>query len=312
MGKTSFLLQLPALLPGHTIPVFLDLQRPAATQTPASFFYRIARGISRDARPYRVIISMPEKKQFESSPFEAFEDWLEDVCLPALKDFNLLLTFDEFEKLGQAIEKGKLGTDVLDELRTLIQHETKMAFLFAGVQTLEALGPNASSYFINVSPMPISYLKPEEARELITDPDSQAEFTLTYEETVITRITEITRCHPYLVQLVCSALVEAANAAETSRADMPLLEKAIRHALEQGELYFRNVWDETAGPDGQPLLRKIAASETPIGFEEAGVQAALSRMVKHRVLTLHENGTYEVEVPPIRQWVTGFAPVNEE
>ncbi|MEE4359580.1 MAG: hypothetical protein V2I97_24110 [Desulfococcaceae bacterium] len=95
MGKTSFLLQLPALLPGNTIPIFADLQRPAVVQDTASFLYSLARAVSSDARPYRIIISPPERQFFEKSLFSAFEDWLEKEALPKLQNFNILLTFSE-------------------------------------------------------------------------------------------------------------------------------------------------------------------------------------------------------------------------
>ncbi len=311
MGKTSFLLQLPALLPGHTIPVFVDLQRPARTQNTTSFLYHIARAISRDARPYRLIIPSPKKEEFTDSPFEAFETWIEDICLPILKNFNILLTFDEFEKLGEAIEKGKIDHEILDELRHLIQHQTQMAFLFAGVRTMEDLGPDWSSYFINIKPVSISYLLPEEARSLITDPDPEANFTLKYDEEVVNQIINMTCCHPYLVQLVCSAIVEEANAAKTNYVDLPLLDKAVIRSLQQGEPYFRNVWDEMASQSGQTVLRQIAISEKPLDLHEAdsNIQIALSRMVKLKVLTKND-GTYEVEVPLVKKWILELAPVG--
>ncbi|MCP4352512.1 MAG: sodium/proton-translocating pyrophosphatase [Desulfobacterales bacterium] len=311
MGKTSFLLQLPALLPGNTIPIFADLQRPAFVQDTASFLYSLARAISSDARPYRIIIPSPERQFFEKSPFSAFEDWLDKEALPKLQNFNILLTFDEFENLGKAIEKEKISTDLLDELRHLIQHQTQMAFLFAGVKTMEDLGQNWSSYFINIKPVPMSYLLPDEVHELIVNPDKNANFTLKYHEEVITRITEMTKCHPYLVQLVCSAVVEEANLAKNNFADSEILEKAVNRALQQGEPYFRNVWDEMAGTDGQEILRQIALSETPLNFPDTDtkIQKALAQMVKLKVLTKTDE-KYSVEVPLVKQWITELAPVK--
>ncbi len=311
MGKTSFLLQLPALLPGNTIPIFADLQRPAFVQDTASFLYSLARTISSDARPYRIIIPSPERQFFEKSPFSAFEDWLDKEALPKLQTFNILLTFDEFENLGKAIEKEKISTDILDELRHLIQHQTQMAFLFAGVKTMEDLGQNWSSYFINIKPVPMSYLLPDEVHELIVNPDKNANFTLKYHEEVITRIIEMTKCHPYLVQLVCSAVVEEANLAKNNFADSEILEKAVNRALQQGEPYFRNVWDEMAGTDGQEILRQIALSETPLNFPDTDtkIQKALAQMVKLKVLT-KTDGKYCVEVPLVKQWITELAPVK--
>jgi hypothetical protein len=129
--------------------VFVDLQRPAATASDGAFFFSLSSAIARDAQPYHLILPPPERARFEGSPFEAFEGWLEQA-LPKLQDYHVLLAFDEFEKVNQAFKAGKLSLSVLDQIRYLIQHQAKLALLFAGVQTLDELGPDWSSYFINV------------------------------------------------------------------------------------------------------------------------------------------------------------------
>ncbi len=304
MGKTSFLLQLPALLPGNTLPVFLDLQRPTATQSTAAFFYNIARAISRDARPYRLLVDPPLREGFAASPFEAFAAWLEDVGLPALQDFNVLLTFDEFEKLGEAVESGRLDRQIFDELRYLIQHQTRLALLFAGVQTLDELGPAWSSYFINVKPLAIGYLHPAEAEELIRQPDRGASFNLTYADDVVAEILSQTACHPYLLQLLCSAIVDESNSQTTLYVDRSLLEAALPRALDQGEPYFRNIWDEMAGPEGRVLLHHIAEAAAPVNLREAPV---LTHLVRRRILKRNDSG-YCIEVPLVRRWLVERAP----
>lgn len=304
MGKTSFLLQLPALLPGNTLPVFLDLQRPTATQNTAAFFYYIVRAISRDARPYRLTIEAPRRDAFTASPFEAFAAWLEDVALPALQDFNLLLTFDEFEKLGEAVQSGRLEERVFDELRYLIQHQSQLALLFAGVQSLDELGPAWSSYFINIKPLTIDYLTPEQAEALIRRPDPGLEFNLTYPQAVVEQLIAETGGHPYLLQLLCSAIVEESNAAQTLTIDASLVARAIPRALDQGEPYFRNIWDEMAGPEGRDPLRRIAEADSPLPLPDS---PALRRLLRRRVIT-RDGAGYRVEIPLVRRWVVERAP----
>lgn len=299
MGKTSFLLQLPALLPGNTVPVFLDLQRPTATQSTAAFLYSIARAISRDARPYRLIVGLPQRAAFDESPFEVFADWLEDVALPALQDFNLLLTFDEFEKLGEAVALNRLNEQIFDELRYLIQHQTRLALLFVGVQTLDELGPAWSSYFINVKPLTIGYLRPAEAEELIRRPDARADFKLVYPDEIVNEIIAQTHAHPYLLQLVCSAVVEESNARQMLQVDAALLDAALARALDQGEPYFHNIWHEMAGPDGQRFLLQVARSDSPLLLES---QPALNRLVYRRILA-QADGEYRIEVPLVQRWL---------
>jgi hypothetical protein len=250
------------------------------------------------------MVEPPQQTAFNAAPFAAFAAWLEDIALPALQEFNLLLTFDEFENLGKAVEAGRLDSQIFDELRYLIQHQTRLALLFAGVQTLDELGPAWSSYFINVKPLTIGYLNPAEAEELIRTPDPGADFRLTYADAVVAEIMAQTRCQPYLLQLLCSAIVEESNARATLHADTVILEAALVRALDQGELYFRNVWDEMAGPEGQPLLRQIAQASTSLSLPDS---PALARLVRRRVLTRTEAG-YTVEIPLVRRWIAERAP----
>jgi hypothetical protein len=309
MGKTSFLLQLPALLPGKTVPVFIDLQRPATTSNDSAFFYNLARAITESARPYLINIPGPVRERFDERPYEAFDIWLYDIVVPRLQDNNLLLCMDEFEKAGQALDAKKLTSAVLDELRSLIQHQEKMAVLFAGVQTLDELGPNWSSYFINVRSLTIGYLETKEAEELIRNPDPEVEFPLKYQDEAVADILADTLGHPYLLQLVCSCIVELANQRRTTRADTELVEAGKKMALERGQPYFRNIWDEMAGPEGQVLLRQAAASAGAVSLTPAGAAArqALERMVQLRVLRKSSNG-YSVEVPLVARWVNEYAP----
>jgi len=308
MGKTSFLLQLPALLPGRTVPAFISLQDPAATSSDSSFLYAIAHAITRDAQPQRLILPAPERERFESRPFEALDEWLARAA-KALQDFNLLLTFDEFEQAGAAFESGQLSRNVLNELRTLIEHQQKMALLFAGVQTLDELGPGWSSYFINARTLTMGYLQRAEAEELIRNPDPQVPFELSYDDDVVERILEETLGHPYLVQLVCSCLVECANRHDTRLADEELIEEAEELAFERGANYFNNVWLEMAGEDGQSLLRQVAAVHILLKLDpqDAAQRKALSRMLRLKVLHRSESG-YTVEVPLVARWVNEYAP----
>lgn len=308
MGKTSFLLQLPALLSGKTIPVFMDLQRPAFLTDDAAFLFNVARSISRDARPYRLIIPSPNRYDFQLAPFAAFDDWLEEKALPALGEFNLLITLDEFEKLGLAISSEQLSLKLLDEIRHTIQHQEKISLLFAGVQTLEQLGPEWTSYFINVLPLRISYLNPSEAEDLIRNPDHEIEFNLNYTDDAVSKIIQETHCHPYLLQLVCFSIVELANTQKTTNVNYNLVESAISTALKQGTLYFQNIWDETAGPIGQRWLERIAQYEQPVNFDLSEKdQEVIDKLIQHSVLA-EINGDFAFEVPLFKRWIIEYAP----
>lgn len=304
-GKTSFLLNLPRLLPSNLLPVYLDLQSAAATEDEAAFCYAIVRAIVKDSRSQGVKFpDLPPRKEFRASPYTALEDWF-DRALPKLGDRRLLLNLDEFEKIGAAIGAGRLSLRLFDQLRHLIQHYDALGFLFSGVQTLDELGPNWSSYFISVVPIEMLYLEPHEAEELLVNPDP--EFELRYDAGIVDRVLSLTRSHPYLVQLLGSAMVTEANAHYTKLITPELLQAAIDRAFTLGEPYFTNVWTDFTGTtpeevaQGQELLLEIANHEekTEVLIPNKG---ALQRLLRYHILET-VNGSYRFEIPLMERWV---------
>jgi hypothetical protein len=313
-GKSSFLLNLRELLPSKLLPVYLDMQNSAVTTNEAAFCQSLVRTISKDSRSQGVELpAIPQRKEFHDTPYIALEDWLEEA-LPKLGNRRLLLNLDEFEKIGSAINEGRLSLRLFDQLRHLIQHYDQLGFLFSGVQTLDELGPNWSSYFISVVPIEMLYLKPPEAKDLLVNPDP--EFTLRYDTGIVEEILTLTRCHPYLLQLIGSSLVKLANERHSQLVTSDLLQAAIPEAFTNGQPYFTNVWTEFTGTSraevkaGQELLLALAQgnqSSSVAGNETA--QAARRRLLRYHVIE-NINGSDRFEVPLIERWVRERAITN--
>jgi hypothetical protein len=318
-GKSSFLLNLPRLLPSDMLPIYLDMQSAAVTTDEAAFCQGLVRAISKDSRSQGVELpAIPQRKEFLDTPYIALEDWLEQA-VAKLGDRRLLLNLDEFEKIGSAINAGRMSLRLFDELRHLIQHYDQLGFLFSGVQTLDELGPNWSSYFISIVPIEMLYLEPHEAQDLLLNPDP--EFTLRYDTDIVEEILTFTLCHPYLLQLVGSALVTQANLRHTQLVTSDLLQAAIQDAFTLGEPYFTNVWTEFTGTSpaevsaGQELLLTLAQGDQPTAVDEdetavgAHLRAPLRRLLRYHVIENAGNG-YCFEVPLLEQWVRERAVRN--
>jgi len=302
-GKTSFLLNLPRLLPSDLIPIYLDMQQASMTESEGDFCYGLVRAICRDASGQGLPFTLPQRVDFYTKPFPTLEDWL-DTALPQLGDRRLLLNLDEFEKIGSAIQQGRLSDRLFDELRSLIQHYDRLGFLFSGVQTLDELGPHWSSYFISIVPMEMHYLEPPEAEDLLRNPDP--EFALHYAPDVVETLLYLTRCQPYLLQLLGSALVTQANLIHTDLATADLLQAAIPAAFTNGEPYFANVWTEFTGTNweeviaGQKLLKALALGTSP--STDHYTQAARQRLRRYHVIEQIGDGE-AIEIPLFQQWV---------
>jgi len=311
-GKTSFLYNLPRLLPSSLLPVYLDIQSSAITTDEAAFCQGLVRAIHRDSRSQGIELPIiPTRQEFLETPYITLEDWLEQA-IPRLGERRLLLNLDEFEKIGAAIKEKRLSLNLFDELRHLIQHYDSLAFLFSGVQTLDELGPNWSSYFISVVPLEMTYLEPDEAESLLTNPDP--EFALHYDRGIVEEIIQLTRCQPYLLQLLGSALVTQANLNHTQLVTPDLLQAAIPEAFTNGEPYFTNVWTEFTGNNpaeiiaGQEFLLELANGLAP-GHSQDLTDAAIRRLRRYHAIEQTDNG-YVFEVPLLERWVRERAVKN--
>jgi hypothetical protein len=304
-GKTSFLLNLPRLLPSDLVPIYLDMQQGSMTASEGDFCYGLVRAIDRDTRSQGLQLPpIPSRQDFATQPYPTLEDWL-DLALPKLGERRLLLNLDEFEKIGSAIKDGRISERLFDQLRSMIQHYDRLGFLFSGVQTLEELGPRWSNYFISVVPMEMHYLESHEAEDLLLHPDP--EFTLRYDTGIIAEILRLTRCQPYLLQLIGSAIVNQANLQHTQLATTTLLQAAIQAAFTNGEPYFTNIWTEFTGTTpaevtaGQQFLIALAQGNTHIETIDESTTAR-RRLLRYHVIE-RDGDIDKIEIPLFEQWV---------
>ncbi|QFS44358.1 hypothetical protein GXM_01831 [Nostoc sphaeroides CCNUC1] len=260
MGKTSLLNNIGKLLPNNIIPMFVDLQgAPSSASDHAGFLYNLARDMEKSAKKQGVTLPSLAREVLQSDPFTYFDEWLDNVE-HALEQNTALLALDEFEVLDNAIAKGRFDEqDVLGMLRHLIQHRPRFKVLLAGSHTIEEY-QRWASYLINVQVVHISYLKEAEARQLIECPVK--DFTLRYEPNAVERVLQLTRCHPFLVQLLCAEIIVLKNEQDPSirrLATLADVEAAIPEALQSGGFFFADIQNNQVDAAGQAILRFIAA-----------------------------------------------------
>lgn len=305
-GKTSFLYNFPRLLPSDILPVFVDMQSSAITTNESDFCFGLIRAIHKDCKSQGVQLpNIPKRTDFQPSPYTTLEDWF-DEAFNQIGERRILLNLDEFEKIGTAIEKGQITIRLFDELRHLIQHYEQLGFLFSGVQTLEELGPNWSSYFISVVPIEMLYLEPNEAEELLLNPDP--DFALRYDSGIVEEVLKLTNCHPYCLQLLGASMVNQANFNHTDFITTELLQASINDAFISGQPYFTNIWTEFTGttPEemiiGQELLLQVAKTDILLPINTEIAEKVLTRLLRYHIL--HKiNGGYDFEIPLLKQWV---------
>jgi len=316
MGKTSLLNNLGRLFPSTILPMFVDLQGPASWATDhAGFLYRLAQAMTISAEKERHI-SLPllSRETLAIDPFVSFDEWLNAVE-QALDPHGMkivLLALDEFEALDDALSKGRFEEQaVLGMLRHLIQHRPRFKVLLAGSHMLEEFH-HWSSYLINTRLIHLSYLNEIEARQLIERPIEK--FALRYEPEASQRVLDLTRGHPFLVQLLCSeivALKNKQNVHERPLARLVDVEMAVEPALNHGSFYFADIQHNRVDEAGLAVLACLAQQgEGAITRrEEIADQMAPSfdlgqalTQLKQYELIEAVNGGYRFQVELIRRW----------
>ncbi|MEL7352074.1 MAG: AAA family ATPase [Cyanobacteria bacterium P01_A01_bin.116] len=317
-GKTSLLNNLGKLLPNSIVPLFVDLQGPAArASNHAGFLYNLAKGMTDSAHRQRNLTFPPlTREALTADPFTTFDEWLDTVETTLAND-TALLALDEFEVLDQALTTGKFNeADVLGMLRNLIQHRPRFKVLFSGSHTLQEF-QRWSSYLINAQVLHLGTLKESEARQLIEQPSP--DFALRYEPDACQRVLAVTRCHPYLVQSLCAEIVVLKNEQDPSirrLATLADVEAAIPEALDSGSMFFSDIEINQVDAPALALLKYIATqgeaatvSSTALiqqftagGITKEQLQQSLSLLIRRELIEKADPDSYRIQIELFRRW----------
>ena len=323
MGKSSTLKQLPNMLGAHYLPILYDLQLPGILSSTAAFLGTVAEEIYKTmtfrgilARKLEYASLKEAGKENEAAAYRLFDEWLKKLERTLeQEDRILLLLFDEFEKLEETGQAEYLDLRLLlDWFRSVIQSRPRFALLFSGVHTLGEMGTktgiNWAGYFVNVQTLKVSFLQPSEAYKLITQPVLDFPGGEIFSTRVIDEIIQVTGCHPFLMQAICSALIDNLNAENRAQVVIQDVAIAVDQVLESWwYTYFWDLWQRTDQNQRACLfaIRKLGEGDSQKvsqqnGLDEKTVRGTLQILLK-RDLVLHENGIYRIAAPIFSEWV---------
>jgi hypothetical protein len=316
-GKTSLLNNLGRLLPTSIIPLFVDLQGSiSSAKDHTGFLYNLAKGMINSAQRQRNLKLPPlSYETLTTDPFTRFDEWLDNLET-ALAGNTALLALDEFEVLDRVLNEGRFNeNDVLGMLRNLIQHRPKFKVLLAGSHTLDEF-QRWSSYLINAQLIHLGYLQETEARQLIETPIEN--FALRYQPPASQRVLDITKGHPFLVQLICAEIVALKNDQDPSIRRLAThadVEAAIPAALEHGSMFFSDIERNQLDAHSLKVLRYLAqqgegaiissADLTAHFTERAEIAESISGSIElllRRELIETKPSGYSIQLELIRRW----------
>ncbi|MCB0210839.1 MAG: AAA family ATPase [Anaerolineae bacterium] len=261
MGKTTLLKNIGCSLPRTIVPLFVDGQGSSIGNDYADFLHNLSRQMQKSAKRHDLNLPPPDEDRLIISPLSGFDEWL-DIVEETLEHEGrniAILIIDEFEAIDRVIEKGRFeAEDMLSLLRNLIQHRPMFRVLLASSHPLEEF-QRWSSYLINMQTVKISYLNQDDARKLVESPVEG--FGLSYEQQAVTRVLELTRGHPFLLQKLCFEIVNLKNQQDAAirRGVRPVdVEAAAEEVLKPGNMLLEEIEQHQIGQNERALLRFIA------------------------------------------------------
>src|SRR5713226_3113218 len=313
MGKSSILKQLPVLLGPRYLPVFYDLQTPGMIASTAAFFATLAASIEKQLRDRGLKVQKLERNQLDNAQqqdeikvYDLFEQWFSEVE-QTLEQVNrvLILTFDEFEKLEEAEERGTINLNLLfNWFRSVIQNRPHLVLLFSGARMVGDMGRSWAGYFVNVERIKVSFLRETDAYDLIIHPIPHI-----FNVEVAKEIMRVTRCHPFLIQAVCKHVIEILNDGSRNQAEVKDVSASVNEVFDSWAAYFLDLWDLCDQDQRTSLLALLALQHAEAdqivqrsGLSKQRTLLALEKLQMHDLVT-REEGIYRFAIPIFAQWV---------
>ncbi len=265
----------------------------------------------------------PPDEELLNLPLPTFRRYLQKV-IEILDETSLIIALDEFEKIEDLIDVGKIPVDFMGFLRGLVQMSSKVAFALAGLHTLEEMTADYfQPFFASVIPIHVNFQKRAATRQILANPDE--DFPLDYTLEALDKIYDLTNGQPFLVQLVGFQLVRRYNdqVFEQQRPSDPVfgltdVEAVINEDFfKRGRYYFDGVWGQAArgAAHQKVIIRAIAPHEEGLsleilshttGIDGTSLQPALQTLKRHDVIEKIE-GRYRITVELFRRWVVQFS-----
>ncbi|WP_445631381.1 ATP-binding protein [Nostoc sp. DSM 114167] len=316
MGKTSILLNATNRLGSGIKLAYVNLLRLGdSPQGVGEVLMAISDEISQ-----AVQLAPPADCDLLNLPYRTFERYLKQA--ESNLEGGLIIALDEFEKIEELIDAGKIPSDFMGYLRGLVQMSCKVAFAFAGLHTLEEMTANYfHPFFGSLINIHVSFQERAATRQILANPGNE-DFLLDYIPEALDKIYALTHGQPYLVQLLGFQLVRRYNdfVFEQGRSRDPVftvedVEAVLNNPefFKRGRYYFDGVWGQAArGAEGQQAIVQVLAPHPEglsldalaqsTGLNDTNLQEALNTLKRHDVVE-ETQGNWQIMVELFRRWV---------
>ena len=317
MGKTSILKNIEPRLGSGIHVAYVNLLKSAGAETLSDVLLAIS-----DQVAATLTIAPPSDAEMEASPDRTFDRFLRRATDTLTEGKGLIIALDEFEKIEELIEAGRLEASFLAYLRGLVQDSPRVGFAFAGLHTLEEMSADYfQPFFASVIPIKVDFFKRATVQTLLPNPGG--DFPLDYDYDALDRIWELAAGQPYLTQLIGFQLVRRYNDQvfeQQQKREAKFTVADVQAVIDQpeffaqGKPYFAGVWAQANhdAPGQQAILKALATHpdglelddlHAAVGLDSATFAAALATLQNHDVVRLND-GNAQIIVEVFRRWVS--------
>jgi hypothetical protein len=319
-GKTSVLYQMGRRLNEEErryAAVLVDLQG-AALASMDNFLWELARTIQRALRRDYQVHSSVDDAAFQADARSAFRDSFLPALRQAIGERRLLLMFDEATRLEEMVAAGRLERDVFDYLRSLMQHERGLSFIFSLSSKLEQMQQEYALMFNTALHLQVSFLDQAAAHALLTEPVADC---YTFDDKAIEQLLALTSRHPYFTQLLCHALFSRWERERWMQVTPVQVNAVLDEAMDLSIANLQYIWNE-ANRAEKFVLAALAEMEPGqadaatlnhrleqenVHLEQAEVARALNGLARNEVLDSPARPCFSVEL--VRRWLAREKPL---
>jgi len=280
-GKTSVLYQMHSHLDPRYLCIFIDLHG-FELESLRGFLWELANHIRRVLRrDYQINLPSLNRADFMIDPLTSFEDEFLGYLWSAIDSRHVLLMLDEVVRLQEQVRAGKLGREIFEYMRHLMQHYEQLNFLFSLGSGLEEMQEDYAFLFNIALYKKLSFLDLNAATALITQPVKDY---YAFEHAAVEQIMRVTSCHPYFIQLLCHCLFNRWRQQRVSPITAQDVDDVLDETVERGLAVLKHIWEEST------------AGEKAIMVGIAEIAEELDRPVEMNMI-IQTWATYDVTLP---------------
>ena len=318
IGKTSVLLHIERELSARKefTPFYFDLQ-DKATLPLTEVLYQIAQKVSLVTKT-----PLPAHEQFDQEG-KFFRETFIPTASKTSKNRGLVLLLDEFDVLDIA-QQDQSGATFFLYLRDWMKIAKGVQFVFVLGRRPEELSINALSTFKAIRSRKISLMAQEDSKAIIRQ--SEKTGSLMWSDEAVDRVWYWTQGHPYLTQLLCSEIWEAAVDEDTEAppiVSVDDVDAVIDDTLERGANAFQWIWNSLSPAERVVMAAMAEAKGEYIGQDELTdilnrskvrlilreLEVAPETLIRWDLLRPMNTG-FRFAIPILRRWVASEKPLR--